>query len=73
MLIFTFLSLAIAQNHEPKANIQNVDFDGVELKGELRRPSGTIVNERPPSQFSPITDLRIHFHTELQQSVHAIQ
>ena len=47
MLIFTLLSLAFAQNHEPETNVQSVNFDGVALKGVLRALR-QVGRDRPP-------------------------
>ena len=73
MLLLCISSLLFAQSTDSEEKAQTLDFEEVYLNGELKRPSGTLVNERPKANFPPLVDLRQHFETELVQSVQAVK
>lgn len=46
--------------------------DEVEVQGELVRPSGALVNERPRVKFPPLIEPRTEWNDEVKSSVDAI-
>ena len=70
------LSPTIDEDIEPKVVYKeetHLDFDLVDVKGELIKPNGVIVLERQKAMFSPLLKLRSHFETEMSHSVNAIR
>lgn len=47
----------------------NVDFNDVELEGELINPEGGYVRSRPQSHFESLIKMRKDFNKELEESV----
>lgn len=50
-----------------------IDFEGVEIAGELVRPQGTLILERHRAQFNPLIKLRKDFDKEIDLSVNEIK
>lgn len=50
-----------------------IDFEGVDVEGELVKPEGTLVTEREIAKFNPLIKLRYDFNTEMSQSVNNIK
>ncbi|MBM75084.1 MAG: hypothetical protein CMK59_06770 [Proteobacteria bacterium] len=73
------ISLAFAQNSQtteteviiPK--VQEHDFEGVEIEGQLYKPGGFVIRERSETIFNPLINLREDFSIELKQSVSQIK
>lgn len=69
MLILILLSYSFAK--EPKVIYKKeteIDFEGLEIEGELLKPSGAIISERKPAPFNPLIQLRTDFNVEMRQS-----
>ena len=61
---------------EPKVVYKDethLDFELVDVKGELIKPKGVIVLERQKAMFTPLLKLRSQFGSEMSQSVESIQ
>ena len=50
-----------------------IDFEGVEVQGQLVRPQGTLVLERKRGHFNPLIKLRTDFDDEMHRSVNEIK
>jgi hypothetical protein len=50
-----------------------IDFEGLEIEGELIKPTGATINERKPAPFNPLIELRTDFNVEIKQSVETIK
>lgn len=46
-----------------------IDFEAVDVTGQLVKPSGALVLERRRSDFNPLIRLRTEFDLEIKQSV----
>ena len=72
-LIYTSLfSNAFAQNadSDPESTkITTVDFERVEVKGELDGPNGSHIKENTRANFNPLVQLRMSFSEEMQYSI----
>ena len=69
MLLLFLCSLSFAE--EPKVIYKKkteIDFEGLEIEGELLKPSGALINERKPAPFNPLIQLRTDFKVEMKQS-----
>ena len=77
-LLFLLLSLAYADDpkEEPKVVYKQrteIDFEGVEIEGELVKPQGSLVLDRRHAKFNPMIKLRTDFDDEMDKSVHEIK
>ena len=58
---------------EPRKIIYNqrteIDFEGVEVQGQLLRPQGALLLDRKKGSFNPLIQLREDFEPELNESV----
>ena len=50
-----------------------IDFEGVEVEGELVKPQGALLLERKKASFNPLIKLRPDFNREMSQSVNDIK
>ena len=71
------LLLTLAQEvEEPKVKYQKetiIDFEGLELEGELVRPQGNLILERKRAVFNPLIRLRQDFDAEMRESAKEIE
>ena len=77
-LLFLLLSLAYADDpkEEPKVVYKQrteIDFEGVEIEGELVKPQGSLVLDRRHAKFNPMIKLRTDFDDEMDKSVDEIK
>ena len=50
-----------------------IDFEGVEVDGQLVKPQGSLIMERKRSQFNPLIKLRTDFDDSMTQSVDEVK
>jgi hypothetical protein len=50
-----------------------IDFEALELEGELVKPQGNLILERKKANFNPLIKLRKDFTQEINQSVGDVQ
>ena len=77
MLWLLFISLALGQD-EPEPQVvykqkTEIDFEGLEIEGQLLKPHGAIVQERKGAAFNPLIQLRTDFKQEMKLSVSEIK
>ena len=77
-LLFLLSSLAYAGDpkEEPKVVYKQrteIDFEGVEIEGELVKPQGSLVLDRRHAKFNPMIKLRTDFDDEMDKSVQDIK
>jgi hypothetical protein len=46
-----------------------IDFEGLEIEGQLLKPNGSLVLERKAAAFNPLIKLRTDFNQEMNLSV----
>ena len=49
-----------------------IDFEALELEGELVKPQGALLLERRRATFNPLIRLRSDFNEDMKQSVNGI-
>ena len=77
-MLLLLLSVAIADDpvDEPKIVYKQkteIDFEGVEVEGELVKPQGSLVLDRKGAKFNPMIKLRTDFDDEMDKSVDEIK
>ncbi|MDP6932028.1 MAG: hypothetical protein QGG40_03890 [Myxococcota bacterium] len=50
-----------------------IDFEGVEVAGELVKPQGALLLDRKRASFNPLIRLRTDFDEEMAQSVDEVK
>ena len=76
LFLFSSVSLADDPKEEPKVVYKaktEIDFEGVEVEGELVRPQGSLILDRKRAQFNSMIKLRIDFDDEMDKSVDEIK
>ena len=82
MRIFFILSLlaislpAMAQEDDRDVRYKDrteIDFEGVDVSGELVKPQGALLLDRKRASFNPLIKLRTDFNPEMSQSVNDVK
>ena len=50
-----------------------IDFEGVDVTGELVKPQGALLLDRRKANFNPLIKLRQDFKDEMKQSVNEVK
>ena len=76
-MFLLIMTLFTAQAQED-SNIQyqkqtEIDFDALELTGEMVKPQGSLIIERSNVHFNPLIELRRDFNPEMASSINLIK
>jgi len=74
--LLTYSSVTLADDEMPEVVYKKkteIDFEALELEGELVKPQGNLILERKKASFNPLIKLRKDFTTEINQSIGDIQ
>lgn len=69
-------SAAFAQEDDRKIQYKSrteIDFEGVDVSGELVKPAGALLLDRKKANFNPLIKLRSDFNDEMDQSVNQVK
>lgn len=69
-------SAAYAQDSDRQVRYKDrtvIDFDGVDVSGELVKPAGSLVAERVRARFNPLIRFRENFNEEMKQSIDEVK
>lgn len=77
MMLWLLIALAFA-NDEKETKVvykqkTEIDFEGLEIEGQLLKPHGAVIQERKGAAFNPLIQLRTNFQVEMSQSVSDIK
>ncbi len=77
-VILMSFNLAYADDNdvEPKVVYKKettIDFEGLDIEGQLVKPQGAIIQERKTAAFNPLIKLRTDFNIEMSSSVNDIK
>ena len=75
-ILFSSSALADETEQEPQVIYKErteIDFEGVEIQGELVRPQGALLLERKRAQFNSMIKLRTDFDDEMDKSVDEVK
>ena len=76
LLLISSTAYADDKEEEPKVVYKQrteIDFEGVEIEGELVKPQGSLVLDRRHAKFNPMIKLRTDFDDEMDKSVDEIK
>ncbi len=69
---------ALAQDDDASRQVKykertEIDFEGVDVQGELVKPQGQLLLDRRKASFNPLIRLREDFNNEMKQSVDEVK
>ena len=67
VLIFSFLSFA------QDKSVQKIDFEGLDIDGEVRRPDGTFILQKSRVDFLPIYEIKTGMQEEIRKSIYFLR
>ena len=76
MFLILFMNLAFAQDEDRTVTYKKkteIDFEGVDVSGELVKPQGALLLDRKRASFNPLIKLRADFNPEMSASVTEIK
>jgi hypothetical protein len=78
LVLFILSGAAYADDKEEEPKVvykqrTEIDFEGVEIEGELVKPQGSLVLDRKHAKFNPMIRLRTDFDDEMDKSVDEIK
>jgi|TARA_R110002124_G_scaffold125837_6_gene285157 hypothetical protein len=76
LLLLSGTAYADETEEEPKVVYKQrteIDFEGVEIAGELVKPQGSLILDRKHAKFNPMIKLRTDFDDEMDKSVDEIK
>lgn len=50
-----------------------IDFEGLDVSGELVKPQGALVLDRKKANFNPLIKMREDFNPEMEQSIDEVK
>ncbi len=75
--LLTVSSVAFAQDEEDRKvkykERTEIDFEGLDVSGELVKPQGALLLDRKRASFNPLIRLRTDFNQEMSESVDEIK
>jgi len=76
--VFLSPGTALADDNEEEPRVvykekTEIDFEGVEVQGELVRPQGSLILDRKRAQFNSMIKLRTDFDDEMDKSVDEVK
>ena len=69
IFVLLFTSFSFAQ----KDVVQKIDFEGLDVDGEIRRPDGTFILQKSSVDFLPIYEVKTEMQTEIEKSVYFLR
>jgi hypothetical protein len=77
-LLGAFSSVAMAQDEEDGRKVTykqktEIDFEGLDVNGELTKPQSALVLDRKKASFNPLIKLREDFNAEMEQSIDEVK
>jgi len=76
LLLLSLTTSAIAQNNDKGIVYKKrteIDFEGVDVEGQLVKPQGSLILDRQKARFNPLISLRTDFNPEMSSSVYQVK
>jgi hypothetical protein len=74
MFFYFLVGLAFAQDREIRYQRETeIDFDAIDITGEMVKPQGSLIAERSTARFNPLIELRTDWNPEIAASVREIK
>ena len=77
-MLLLILNLSFAQAQETDRSVQyrqrtEIDFEGVDITGEMVKPTGALIQDRERANFNPLIKIRTDFNPKMSQSVNDVK
>ena len=74
-LLFSYFfgNAAFAEENVIYKQKTEVDFEAVDVEGQLKKPTGNLITSRSNVVFNPLLPPRLHFNKEMMQSINDIK
>tara|TARA_B100001093_G_scaffold519938_1_gene611574 strand:+ start:7959 stop:8192 length:234 start_codon:yes stop_codon:yes gene_type:complete len=77
-MLLLILNLSIASAQETDKNVRynkrtEIDFEGLDITGEMIKPTGALVQSRQTAKFNPLIKIRTDFNLEMAQSINNVK
>ena len=75
-MIFLLIGLALAEEPTPIIVYKQqteIDFEAIDIEGELVKPEGILTTERVTATFNPLIRLRMDWDEEITNSVNEVK
>jgi len=74
MILILLTSLLFAEEKNIKyQKTTEIDFDAIDITGEMIKPKGSLIVERGHTRFNPLIQLRTDWNQEMNQSVNLVK
>jgi hypothetical protein len=74
MFLYFLVNLGFAQDRATEYKKRTeIDFEALELTGEMVKPQGSVIIERKKAEFNPLIRIRTDFNPEMRDSVREIK
>ncbi|MFT4622081.1 MAG: hypothetical protein ACI8PZ_000734 [Myxococcota bacterium] len=77
LIVLSASGMALAQDDSGRqikyAERTEIDFEGVDVQGELVKPAGQLLLDRRKANFNPLIRLRENFNEEMKRSVDQVK
>jgi len=76
MFLLLIINLSFAQDNTRDVTYKKrteIDFEGVDISGQLVKPQGALLLDRKRASFNPLIKLRADFNPEMSASVTEIK
>ena len=74
MLLLFLISISSAEERIIKYQRETeIDFDAIDITGEMIKPQGSLIMERTHATFNPLIELRTDWNQEINYSVRNIK
>lgn len=76
MILLMITTLVFAQDQDREVRYKDkteIDFEGVDVEGQLVKPQGALLLDRKRASFNPLIKLRTDFNPEMSASVSEIK
>ena len=76
IVLLTMSLPALAQDDDRNVRYKDrteIDFEGVDVSGELVKPQGALLLDRKRANFNPLIKLRTDFNPEMSQSINNVK
>lgn len=77
MIWLLLISVAFGQEDKQSTVVYKerteIDFEDLEIEGQMIKPQGALVTDREGATFNPLIRLRLDFSPEMSQSVTEIK
>lgn len=73
MFLLILTTLSLAEDNVVYKKRTEIDFEAVDVEGQIKKPPGALLQEKNRALFNPLVQIRGSFTAEMTQSINDIQ